>query len=62
MIEDGDLTAHLSGLYRLTPELGWTFNAARGFRAPNIFDLGTVGPRPAPSTQLNIPNPNLQTS
>ncbi len=48
-------------------DIGWTFhvsdrlsvvaNAGRGFRAPNIFDLGTLGERPG--NRFNIPNGNL---
>ncbi len=48
-------------------DLGWTFevseslhlvaNLGRGFRAPNIFDLGTLGERPG--NRFNIPNPDL---
>ena len=30
----------------------------RGFRAPNIFDLGTLGPRPG--NRYNIPSPDLR--
>lgn len=51
----------------LSGDLGWTFelsesvklvaNLGRGFRAPNIFDLGTLGERPG--NRFNIPNPNL---
>jgi len=52
---------------RLSGDLGWTFdvtdrwqivaNAGFGFRAPNIFDLGTLGERPG--NRFNIPNPDL---
>ena len=48
-------------------DLGWIFdltetwqlvaNIGKGFRAPNIFDLGTLGERP--SNRFNIPNPDL---
>ena len=33
-------------------------NIGRGFRAPNVFDLGTFGDRP--SNRFNIPNPDLK--
>ncbi|HEX4894916.1 MAG TPA: TonB-dependent receptor [Solimonas sp.] len=60
-IDDDGLTGHLGSLLRLTPKLGWTLNLARGFRAPNIFDLGTLGPRPGSSPQqVNVPNPDLR--
>lgn len=48
-------------------DIGWIFNAAEnwqlvanagfGFRAPNVFDLGTLGNRPG--NRFNIPNPDL---
>ncbi len=48
-------------------DLGWIFNANEnwqvvanagfGFRAPNVFDLGTLGNRPG--NRFNIPNPDL---
>ncbi|MCG8371002.1 MAG: TonB-dependent receptor [Proteobacteria bacterium] len=48
-------------------DLGWSFepatdwrlrsNVGFGFRAPNIFDLGTLGSRPG--NRFNVPNPNL---
>ena len=48
-------------------DIGWLFNASEdwqvvanagfGFRAPNVFDLGTLGNRPG--NRFNIPNPEL---
>lgn len=38
-----DLTFHGSMLYQAKPWLGVSFVAARGFRAPNVTDLGAVG-------------------
>jgi outer membrane receptor protein involved in Fe transport len=48
-------------------DIGWIFNAIDnwqlvanagfGFRAPNVFDLGTLGDRPG--NRFNIPNPAL---
>ena len=48
-------------------DVGWIFNATDswqivanagfGFRAPNVFDLGTLGSRPG--NRFNIPNPDL---
>jgi outer membrane receptor protein involved in Fe transport len=48
-------------------DIGWIFdvsdtwqlvaNAGFGFRAPNVFDLGTLGSRPG--NRFNIPNPDL---
>lgn len=49
-------------------DIGWVFdvsdttqlvaNLGHGFRAPNIFDLGTLGERPG--NRFNIPNPALE--
>ncbi len=51
----------------LSGDVGWIFNAndswqivanaGFGFRAPNVFDLGTLGDRPG--NRFNIPNPDL---
>lgn len=57
-IEDTDLTGNLGVRYRISPALSWNANFGRGFRAPNVFDLGTLGERP--SNRFNIPNPDLQ--
>lgn len=59
-IVNDDLTAHLGSAFAVTPTLRWTANLARGFRAPNIFDLGTLGPRPNTAPQaINLPNTAL---
>ncbi len=52
---------------RLSGDLGWIYtlsdrwqvsaNAGFGFRAPNIFDIGTLGNRPG--NRFNIPNTDL---
>jgi outer membrane receptor protein involved in Fe transport len=51
----------------ISGDLGWIFDATRrwqilanfglGFRAPNVFDLGTLGNRPG--NRFNIPNTTL---
>lgn len=56
-LELDDLTADLGLLYELQPGLRLVANLGRGFRAPNIFDLGTLGPRPG--NRFNIANPDL---
>jgi outer membrane receptor protein involved in Fe transport len=53
-----DLTGDLHFGYDLTPETRVVANVGRGFRPPNIFDLGTLGSRPG--NRFNIPNPNLR--
>lgn len=35
----------------------WLANVGFGFRAPNVFDLGTLGNRPG--NRFNVPNPSL---
>ena len=52
-----DITGSLSLIYELLPSLKVMSNVGRGFRAPNIFDLSTLGPRPG--NRFNIPNPDL---
>lgn len=52
-----DLTGHIGAAYKLSDGLRLVGNVGRGFRAPNIFDLGTLGSRPG--GRYNIPNPNL---
>jgi outer membrane receptor protein involved in Fe transport len=49
----GDLgwIADLAGNWQLLTNIGY------GFRAPNIFDLGTLGSRPG--NRFNVPNANL---
>lgn len=45
LLTPDDLTASASLLYRFSPTLNITANLGRGFRPPNIFDLGTLGER-----------------
>ncbi len=56
-LDPDDTTGQVGMAYRLTDSLRLVANAGRGFRAPNIFDLGTFGDRP--SNRFNIPNPDL---
>lgn len=53
-----DLTGDIHLGYELRPGLRWVANVGRGFRPPNIFDLGTLGTRPG--NRFNLPNLNLQ--
>jgi outer membrane receptor protein involved in Fe transport len=44
-------------LWAFRPEWRWNAQLGRGFRAPNVFDLGTLGNRPG--GRFNSPNPGL---
>jgi len=57
-LDPDDTTGHLGFSYELSEGLHLVGNAGRGFRAPNVFDLGTFGDRP--SNRFNIPNPYLK--
>jgi outer membrane receptor protein involved in Fe transport len=52
-----DLTGDLHLGFELRPGLRLVGNVGRGFRPPNIFDLGTLGSRPG--NRFNVPNPDL---
>ena len=56
-VQPDDLSGDLGFAYTLTDSLRLVGNAGRGFRAPNIFDLGTFGDRPG--NRFNIPNEAL---
>lgn len=53
-----DLTGDAHFEWSLTERLNLVANLGRGFRPPNVFDLGTLGPRPG--NRFNVPNPNLE--
>jgi outer membrane receptor protein involved in Fe transport len=57
-IDDRDLSGNLSVAYALRDDVRLVANLGRGFRAPNVFDLGTFGDRPG--NRFNVPNPDLQ--
>jgi len=52
-----DLSGDLGWIYRANDNWQMLANIGFGFRAPNIFDLGTLGNRPG--NRFNIPNTNL---
>ena len=57
-VDTDDLSADLGWRYALTDALSVVGNASFGFRAPNVFDLGTLGERPG--NRFNIPNAGLE--
>ncbi len=52
-----DLTGNIGVAFELTDDVRLVANLGRGFRAPNIFDLGVFGPRPG--NRFSAPNPDL---
>ena len=58
LLEPDDLTGNLSLGYLLADGLRLSFNVGRGFRPPNLYDLGGLGARPG--NRFNIANPDLQ--
>lgn len=56
-IELTDLTGDIGWTFHLTDRWAVLANLGRGFRAPNIFDLGNFGERPG--NRFNIPNNDL---
>ncbi|MEM1176075.1 MAG: TonB-dependent receptor [Pseudomonadota bacterium] len=52
-----DVSGDLGLIADVTVNLQWTVNLGYGFRAPNIFDLGTLGNRPG--NRFNVPNSEL---
>jgi hemoglobin/transferrin/lactoferrin receptor protein len=52
-----DASGDVGWIFNATDTLQVIANAGFGFRAPNVFDLGTLGNRPG--NRFNIPNPEL---
>jgi len=57
-LKPDDLTGDIHFNYEIKPGLHLVSNIGRGFRPPNIFDLGTLGSRPG--NRFNIPNAELK--
>jgi outer membrane receptor protein involved in Fe transport len=57
-LKPDDLTGDIHLNYEIRPGLHLVSNVGRGFRPPNIFDLGTLGSRPG--NRFNVPNRDLQ--
>lgn len=53
-----DLTGNIGLAYELSDDVRLVMNLGRGFRAPNIFDLGVFGARPG--NRFSSPNPDLK--
>jgi hemoglobin/transferrin/lactoferrin receptor protein len=53
-----DLTGNIGLAFELSESARIVANLGRGFRAPNIFDLGIFGPRPG--NRFSSPNPGLK--
>ena len=56
-LEPDDVTGNIGLAIELSDDWRFVSNLGRGFRAPNIFDLGVFGPRPG--NRFSVPNPNL---
>jgi outer membrane receptor protein involved in Fe transport len=56
-VDDDDVSGNLSVAYAVRDDVRLVANLGRGFRAPNVFDLGTFGDRPG--NRFNLPNPDL---
>ena len=57
-LEQQDVTGNVGLSYLIVDGLKFVSNFGRGFRVPNIFDLGTLGPRPG--NRYNVANTQLQ--
>lgn len=53
-----DLTGNVGFAFELNDDVRLVANLGRGFRAPNIFDLGVFGVRPG--NRFSTPNPDLK--
>ena len=57
-VDQEDFSADIGWLFDLNDSTQLVANVGLGFRAPNVFDLGTLGERPG--NRFNIPNPDLE--
>ncbi len=57
-LDNRDLSGNVSLTYAPLASLRLVASVGRGFRAPNVFDLGTFGDRPG--NRFNVPNPDLE--
>ena len=56
--DQDDISADLGWIFDATDRTQFIANVGYGFRAPNVFDLGTLGERPG--NRFNIPNSGLE--
>jgi outer membrane receptor for ferrienterochelin and colicin len=57
-IDQNDISADIGWIFDVDSQNQVVANLGYGFRAPNVFDLGTLGDRPG--NRFNIPNPDLE--
>jgi len=57
-VDLNDISADIGWIFSVNRQNQFVANLGYGFRAPNVFDLGTLGDRPG--NRFNIPNPNLE--
>lgn len=56
-VDVGDWSGDIGWRFAYSDALQFVANLGFGFRAPNVFDLGTLGERPG--NRFNVPNPGL---
>lgn len=56
-VNSNDLSGDIGYIFQMRETWQLIANIGRGIRAPNVFDLGTLGERPG--NRFNIPNTNL---
>jgi outer membrane receptor protein involved in Fe transport len=57
-VDQNDISADIGWIIDVNQQSQFVANLGYGFRAPNVFDLGTLGDRPG--NRFNIPNPDLE--
>jgi len=57
-VDQDDISADIGWVFDVNERSQFVANLGYGFRAPNVFDLGTLGDRPG--NRFNIPNPDLE--
>ncbi|MEM9533110.1 MAG: TonB-dependent receptor [Pseudomonadota bacterium] len=57
-LDQSQVTGSLAARWAVNDSVNLVANLGQGYRAPNIFDLGTLGARPG--NRFNVANPRLQ--